>query len=563
MMKSAVLFKNIFFIVVFMAVLCIFISGQARAQRPIIHQAEAVVTHNAEEGERTITVITHDAREGEEIIIEPLPVDEEERVPNSAVIGFEPVVISHTDMPLIDSAVIGLDTAVTISEPLSRPTVPLPYITTQSIEAPWSRDGYTTEPLPRPITPLPYITSPSIDTPWSLNGYTTYDPTVAFSAPTGARTIFRLNNFNNYSFTNAFAFNKPLAPSLWDWQASSVSQNRIQNNFFNNLNKSFSTTTNFNFFDKFTDLKPIDTIVIQPPKTIPQGNLDPQAGDQNLTQGTVKVTGTDVLLLESYPVQARLNIQGQLPTPCHELRAIVNEPDSENTIQIKLYAVVDPGIICIQALEFFEVTVALGNYTDGVYALVINGEKLNYFDLDNPYPDTPNQVIDADVTVYEDNYGEAVTLSIHESVSIILPSNITTGFQWVLNTDQLDSRVISLVDSQYLTEPIDPDEPIVGAGGNEQFIFQATGEGTTIIQLQYMRPWSQVVEDTFEIEVTVESAHVGGGQIGLANPASVYCIENGGTLEFRNDEYGTYGVCVFSDGTECEEWDFFRGECSQ
>ena len=49
---------------------------------------------------------------------------------------------------------------------------------------------------------------------------------------------------------------------------------------------------------------------------------------------------------------------------------------------------------------------------------------------------------------------------------------------------------------------------------------------------------------------------------GIANPASVYCEEHGGELEIRTgDDGGEYGVCVFSDGSECEEWAFFRGEC--
>lgn len=48
----------------------------------------------------------------------------------------------------------------------------------------------------------------------------------------------------------------------------------------------------------------------------------------------------------------------------------------------------------------------------------------------------------------------------------------------------------------------------------------------------------------------------------LANPASVFCGEQGGTLELRaNDDGGQYGVCVFDDGSECEEWAFYRGEC--
>jgi len=51
-------------------------------------------------------------------------------------------------------------------------------------------------------------------------------------------------------------------------------------------------------------------------------------------------------------------------------------------------------------------------------------------------------------------------------------------------------------------------------------------------------------------------------KVGLANPASVYCEEQGGRLEIRSDEAGNqYGACIFDDGSECEEWAFFRGEC--
>jgi putative hemolysin len=51
-------------------------------------------------------------------------------------------------------------------------------------------------------------------------------------------------------------------------------------------------------------------------------------------------------------------------------------------------------------------------------------------------------------------------------------------------------------------------------------------------------------------------------EAGLPNPASVHCEENGGRLEFRPDASGGVGgVCVFPDGTECEEWAYFRGEC--
>lgn len=59
----------------------------------------------------------------------------------------------------------------------------------------------------------------------------------------------------------------------------------------------------------------------------------------------------------------------------------------------------------------------------------------------------------------------------------------------------------------------------------------------------------------------------GGGvspspEVGLANPASVHCEEQGGREETpKDDGGGEYAVCVFPNGSECESWAFYRGEC--
>ena len=49
---------------------------------------------------------------------------------------------------------------------------------------------------------------------------------------------------------------------------------------------------------------------------------------------------------------------------------------------------------------------------------------------------------------------------------------------------------------------------------------------------------------------------------GLPNPASAYCEEQGYQLEMRTEASGTVGYCLFPDGTECEEWAFYRGDCA-
>lgn len=45
----------------------------------------------------------------------------------------------------------------------------------------------------------------------------------------------------------------------------------------------------------------------------------------------------------------------------------------------------------------------------------------------------------------------------------------------------------------------------------------------------------------------------------VANPASVYCEENGGTLLLQDGEW----LCIFDDGTYCEEWSYYRDECKK
>lgn len=47
----------------------------------------------------------------------------------------------------------------------------------------------------------------------------------------------------------------------------------------------------------------------------------------------------------------------------------------------------------------------------------------------------------------------------------------------------------------------------------------------------------------------------------IANPASVFCQEKGGQVDIRETAGGQVGYCVFADGSECEEWAYFRGEC--
>ncbi len=53
----------------------------------------------------------------------------------------------------------------------------------------------------------------------------------------------------------------------------------------------------------------------------------------------------------------------------------------------------------------------------------------------------------------------------------------------------------------------------------------------------------------------------GGDAVAIANPASKNCIDKGGKVELKDSPDGQFGVCVFSDGSRCEEWAFVRNQC--
>ncbi len=107
--------------------------------------------------------------------------------------------------------------------------------------------------------------------------------------------------------------------------------------------------------------------------------LDPFPGEENMSRGSLVIRESHLQIMESYPLQIALDIQGELPSPCHHLRAEVSEPDDQGRIQVELYSLSDPEVICIQVLEPFETNLSLGSYPDGSYTVWLNGELVGEF----------------------------------------------------------------------------------------------------------------------------------------------------------------------------------------
>lgn len=46
--------------------------------------------------------------------------------------------------------------------------------------------------------------------------------------------------------------------------------------------------------------------------------------------------------------------------------------------------------------------------------------------------------------------------------------------------------------------------------------------------------------------------------VSMANPAAVYCVEQGGDPQLKKTVDGEVGYCHFADGRVVEQWDFYR-----
>ena len=86
------------------------------------------------------------------------------------------------------------------------------------------------------------------------------------------------------------------------------------------------------------------------------------------------VNHVEVLILESFPPQVSVEIEGDHPTPCHQTLTEVTEDGSDYTVMVWSVAP-EPGTVCAQVLEPFEVVVPIGNgFEPGDYTVTVNGD---------------------------------------------------------------------------------------------------------------------------------------------------------------------------------------------
>ncbi len=101
------------------------------------------------------------------------------------------------------------------------------------------------------------------------------------------------------------------------------------------------------------------------------------------TGGVVYINNTDLLIMESYPVQISLHVTGDLPTPCHFFNYSyqIGSANDRFRIEVSAWSKSDPGAVCAQVLEPFEINIPIPmeDAAEGSYSVWLNGEKVGEF----------------------------------------------------------------------------------------------------------------------------------------------------------------------------------------
>ena len=111
-----------------------------------------------------------------------------------------------------------------------------------------------------------------------------------------------------------------------------------------------------------------------------QNDWKPVSNDSSKSRGSAEITEARIDELESLPVQYKLYLNGNLPTPCSELRVVISDADKKQRVYIDVYSIFDPNEMCIQVLEPFNVQIPLEQYPNGT-TIWVNGEKVGEINL--------------------------------------------------------------------------------------------------------------------------------------------------------------------------------------
>ena len=114
-----------------------------------------------------------------------------------------------------------------------------------------------------------------------------------------------------------------------------------------------------------------------------------------------------------------------------------------------------------------------------------------------------NIEVSADEFANTNNIAKEVVVAEGCTITVTLGSNPSTGFSWDEGAHIADPTVLQQTGSEMVPAE---GQGLVGAPGAQVWTFKALTQGTTIVSMQYSRPWEggEKAVWTFDLTVTVK-----------------------------------------------------------
>jgi len=103
-------------------------------------------------------------------------------------------------------------------------------------------------------------------------------------------------------------------------------------------------------------------------------------GAEPAGSGTLTIDRSEVLLLESYPVQVRLSIHGTRFT-CDRLDWDVRLDEAVRRMEVRLWAEPGPALTCLPGETVFDESIPLGSFEVADLEVFLNEESVGRIDL--------------------------------------------------------------------------------------------------------------------------------------------------------------------------------------
>jgi inhibitor of cysteine peptidase len=221
-----------------------------------------------------------------------------------------------------------------------------------------------------------------------------------------------------------------------------------------------------------------------------------ESKDGDYTYGNAVVESTEIMVLESFPVQIHVIAKGYLPDGCTEIDRAEAKRDG-NTFTVTITTKRPKDMMCTQAIVPYEKRVPLDVYglKAGTYDVNVNTVTDSFELSTDNIIEGVGGVLEANVFT-EDNNGSTVELATGDTFQIKLNENPTTGYQWTLET----TDGLEIMSDNFLP----PATGLVGAGGIHEWDIKATASGTQQVTGVYSRSWETLTDSEQRFVLTVE-----------------------------------------------------------